>query len=145
MFTMKLRGWLIILTIFFVIIIAVVASANQTPTPTATPTPTPQPTNPPNLTPLVTVKSGFGIERVNIFNINTNEHTSRTLMDLPFSFRCNAGDYIQIRISTYFGYEFDGWWFPQSSTFSEDNPITLRVNGDLELEPHIIITQTGDI
>ena len=128
---------------FIVIIVAIIAATNQTPPPPAA-SPTPAPTNPPiNQTPLVTIKSGIGIDRINIYNINTNTRTNCTLMDLPYSFRCTNGDYLQITVHTLDGYEWDGWRFPQTLTFNNHNPLTIQVNGDLELNPHVIF-KAGD-
>jgi len=89
----------------------------------------------------VTIHSGFGIDRIHIFNVNTNEKTNRTMMDLPFSFNCTKGDYIQISETVLAGYEWDGWWIEQSGTFTHHNSLLVQVNGDLDLIPHCIIVE----
>lgn len=86
----------------------------------------------------ITVQSAVGIDRMVIYNLSNNTHTTKTLIDLPFSFNCTKGDTLRFVVSTIEGYEWDGFDFLQAGTFDHHNPLTYQVTGSITMVPNCI-------
>jgi len=133
------RIFLVVGAIALIVIIVAAASANSVP---SVPKTTPQPTTtmPPDDGKIhITINSNIGIQQVKVTNLNTARSISKTLIDLPFEFTCDRGDFLRFTVTTQPGYQWNAWWF-NTMTFDNSNPMTMVAKYDLYMSPEVIIS-----
>jgi hypothetical protein len=91
---------------------------------------------------VVTINAEIGVDYVQILNMRTGGQNIKSSMNLPYSFNCTVGDTLRITASNMPGYLFNTWEF-DSGTFNDDNPLTIKINGDTSITGTVLINIGG--
>jgi hypothetical protein len=138
-FQFTLKTWIIVGLCVLGVVGLVIAVASNQGTPATNPTPTPTPTQVPDDGKVhITIESNIGIQQIKITNLNTMRSIYKGMIDLPFEFTCDRGDFLRFTVTTQQGYGWNAWWF-NTQTFDNSNPMTMVAQYDIYLTPEITI------
>lgn len=90
-----------------------------------------------------TVNCEVGLSSVLITNLNTGAHIIKTAASLPYTFNFNKGDTLSFKVSVLTNYMFNAWVF-DDSTFNNNNPLTLKANGNFEMTADCLLIEVEE-
>jgi hypothetical protein len=85
-----------------------------------------------------TIKGTIGLDTVTITNQNTGKTIIRTAADLPYTFNFENGDTFRLNVTTLDGYKWNAWEINQSPWFAQDNPLLIKVSGNVEFKANCL-------
>lgn len=138
------RIFIIIIVAFLAVIavIAVIASTSAPPASSA-----PNPTMPPvaSDTVEITVENSIGVKAVVIYNQNTGQSYTASVINLPYAFNCTYNDYIRFTVTVQDGYRWNAWTFSPMGIPVSVNPAVIRatednIYGNLMVDNKIVMT-----
>lgn len=87
-----------------------------------------------------TVTGTVGVDTVTIANQNTGKTIIRTAADLPYTFNFENGDTLRLNVTTIAGYKWNAWEINQTPWFAQDNPLLIKVTGNIEFKANCLVT-----
>ena len=86
-----------------------------------------------------TITGAIGVDTVTVTNQNTGKTIIRTAADLPYKFNFENGDTLKLNVTTIAGYKWNAWEINQSPWFAQDNPLLIKINGNVEFKANCLI------
>ena len=88
---------------------------------------------------IATINGAVGISQIEISNQNLQTSFILTPADFPYPLHLNKGDTLAFNVTTVEGYVWNGWELNHTPWFTRDNPLVIKVSGDITFAANCIV------